>query len=128
MSDEADYFNDRSFFERLLFRSSGRPIRPLMRLAFHANGRPRGGLLGRIARNNNGKTRGPFVRWLCSAEYAAMPWPKAHAGQTAEIPLNRAESLSNSDGLIGPDPKVHPRRHAILARLAEAQQARRNDE
>ncbi len=73
---------DRTLLERLVLRPSGKPIRPLRWLAFHSNGRPRAGLLGRIALRHNGLPRPLFNRWMSSEAYSRLSWPSSRRAAT----------------------------------------------
>lgn len=125
---EIGYLRQRNLFQMLFFRPSGRPVKLLRRLAFHTNGRPRGGLmLGWIARRRNGTPRRAFARWMASAEYAALAWPSSRREMPAAppppppSPTTSAPAQHGAEDLLGPLPGSHPRRYEVWARLDAAQ-------
>jgi hypothetical protein len=59
----ADYLQNRSVLESLLFRTDGRPIRPLRRLLFHTSEKPRG-LFRVLILHKNGSPRRAFAYWM----------------------------------------------------------------
>jgi hypothetical protein len=63
------YLKDRAAWERLLFRTNGRPIKLLRRLLFHNNGKPRGVFRKYIL----GKPNGAFHYWMTGPDYLALP-------------------------------------------------------
>ena len=95
---------DRPFLQKLLFRKSGRPVRLLRRLAFHGDGRPRGGILRRLARRRDGTIRAAFSDWTSSPAYLELPWPAARGPKTAPP----------AEEVLGPDPADHPRRAELI--------------
>ncbi|MDO5758256.1 MAG: FkbM family methyltransferase [Rhodobacterales bacterium] len=62
----------RPFWERLVLRQSGQPVRALRRALFHTNGRPRGELRRWVLRPD-GQPRRLFRDWMTSPEYRALP-------------------------------------------------------
>ncbi len=106
------YRHDRPFWQKLLFRPSGRPVRLVRRLAFHGSGRPRGGILRRLARRRDGTPRVAFSRWMSSEAYLALAWPAA-----------RRPMAPSPEEPLGPDPAGHPRRADLIEALGGATDA-----
>ena len=102
------YLTGRSLWERLLFRPNGRPIKPLRRLLFHKNGKPRGIFRGLVL-HEDGRPHKPFLMWMSSSDYRALPRP---AGQvTGPGPTPAIDPMLD----IGADLTRHGR--AMLDRL-----------
>jgi FkbM family methyltransferase len=66
------YLKDRAAWERLLFRTDGRPVKLLCRILFHNNGKPRG-VFRKYILNSAGKPRRVFHYWMTSPSYLALP-------------------------------------------------------
>jgi FkbM family methyltransferase len=66
------YLTGRTAWERLLFRSSGRPTKALRRALFHTNGKPRG-IFRRWVLKPDGRPQKVFAMWMQSADYQALP-------------------------------------------------------
>ena len=133
LNEEMERLKPRPLWQKLFFRRSGRPKKFVRRLAFHSNGRPRSGVLGRIALNKDGAPRPAFTRWMTSMDYAALPWS---ASQTI-VPSNAVFESSTNTVLVplaqtddeymrGPNPATHPERFQVWARLDAAQRHGRN--
>ena len=106
------YRLDRSWIERLLFRSSGRPVRAFRRMMFHSSGKPRG-VVRKWVWDAHRNPRPAFARWMNSPEYLALRWPalrRAPAAPRKDVPL-LAESWS-PQSVVG-----HPLRADLVARL-----------
>ena len=104
LRDEVDW-RAMSWPERLLFRRSGRPVRPLRRLLFHASGKPRGVFRAYVL-SADGIPRRPFRRWMQSEDYRRLPWPSqmlspsstpVHTIAAADHPL-RAKLIADLEG------------------------------
>ena len=65
-----NYLIDRTAWERLVFRTNGRPIKLLRRVLFHNNGRPRG-IFRKYILDSAGKPRRAFHYWMTSPSYLA---------------------------------------------------------
>lgn len=80
--------NARTLFHRILFRSSGRPRKPLMKLLFHNSGKPRGMFKKWVVRPD-GRPRGEFRKWMESDQYQAKPqaviWAPKSSAITKEL-------------------------------------------
>ncbi len=133
LQEEVERLKPRSLGQKLFFRRSGRPVKLVRRLAFHSNGRPRGGVLGRIALKKNGTPRPAFVRWMTSSEYAALPWPAGQASGTTHASWDHAANATAMLGpqseveiIRGPNPETHPRRYQVWSRLDSAQRHRKD--
>ena len=98
------YFT-RPFWERLVLRRSGRPVRALRRALFHTNGRPRGELRRWVLRPD-GQPRRLFHDWMTSPEYRALP-------QALRVP-----SLLPSEAA---GPNISPRTRYFLKQIEAAQ-------
>lgn len=101
----------RPFWERLLLRRSGRPVRALRRALFHSNGRPRG-IFRHWVMRPDGLPRHLFHDWMTSPEYRALP---------------RALIVSS---VLPPEvkgPGVSPRTRYFMMRLEAAQPASERD-
>lgn len=126
LHEEIERLKPRPLGETLFFRRSGRPVKLVRWLAFHSNGRPRGGALGRIALKKDGAPRPAFVRWMTSPEYAALPWPAGQAVAAANAAWDLAANAvsapqTGGEDMRGPNPATHPRRYQVWARLDSAQ-------
>jgi FkbM family methyltransferase len=71
LSRQIDYLNNRSLWEKLLFRSTGKPKRALRRLLFHKSGKPRG-IFKAAVLHKDGRPHRPFRMWIESQEYLKM--------------------------------------------------------
>ena len=91
---------DRPFVDRLLFRPSGKPKRPLRRILFHTSGKPRGMFRRRVL-NHDGSPRRAFRQWMTGPEYNALRWPSQQPVQRAGSRRSRQtfpqEIFSTSD-------------------------------
>lgn len=133
LHEEIERLKPRPLWQKLFFRRSGRPVKLVKRLAFHSNGRPRSGTLGRIALKKDGTPRTAFARWMISADYAELPWPAEQGVVQSNLVINPTVNATSSptpqtsvDDICGPDPATHPRRYQVWARLDSAQAQRRN--
>jgi len=75
---QARYITRRSLLEKLLFRTDGRPIKPLRRLLFHKSGEPRESFRFLVL-HKNGKSRRAFSYWLNNRHALTPPTPQQHA-------------------------------------------------
>jgi O-antigen chain-terminating methyltransferase len=72
--EEIQYLTHRSFWEALLFRSSGKPKRAVRRLLFHKSGKPRG-IFKSLVLHPDGRPHKPFRMWMSSTEYQSLHAP-----------------------------------------------------
>lgn len=101
-----DYMLSRSIWERLLFRRSGRPRKPLRVLLFHSSGKPRG-IFRRWVLRRDGRVRKLFRIWMSSPSYQALP-------RAVRIPVS---SVEPEDALAVPPADLSPRARHFLKRL-----------
>ncbi len=66
------YLLHRSIWERLLFRPSGRPRKPVRAVLFHSNGKPRRSFRRWVVRRD-GRPRKLFRAWMNSPAYRKLP-------------------------------------------------------
>jgi O-antigen chain-terminating methyltransferase len=72
IATRTDYISNRSLWEKLLFRSSGKPRFVIRRLLFHGNGQPRRSFESLVL-DNNAQPRRAFRMWMTSREYQSLP-------------------------------------------------------
>ena len=92
----------RTWFQRLLFRSSGKPRRLVRTILFHKSGKPRGIVRKHIV-HSDGTPRRSFAPWMASSEYRALRWPAAM----------RSTQGTDDDAVIA----SHPLREMLLKQL-----------
>jgi hypothetical protein len=80
---ENGYLKDRTAWERLFFRTSGKPIKLLRRVLFHNNGKPRG-LFRKYVLDSAVRPSGALHYWMTSPAYLALPRAVQPAPQTEE--------------------------------------------
>lgn len=87
-------FENRSkpLWERLLFRSNGKPKKPLRKLFFHKNGKPRG-VFRKFIVTPDGVPKSPFFSWMNSPAYqelqAAVRLPYGRQARSPQIALSK---------------------------------------
>ncbi len=79
-SRQINYIVNRSLLERLLFRPSGQPRKPLRVLLFHHSGKPRR-RFRRWVVHRDGRPRKAFRMWMTSPAYQGLP------GAVAPMPV-----------------------------------------
>jgi hypothetical protein len=65
------YFSQRSLWEALIFRPSGKPKKAFRVLLFHESGRPRR-MFKSLVLDRDGKPKKPFIMWMTSIEYQRL--------------------------------------------------------
>lgn len=98
-------YSKRPFWQKVLFRDTGRPVRALRRALFHSNGRPRG-IFRRIVQHKNGRPRSAFHEWMSRPEYQALP------GAIAFSQKARPDMFDN-------DPFISPRTRYFMDRIVK---------
>jgi O-antigen chain-terminating methyltransferase len=71
---QTDYLLTRSFWEKLLFRPTGKPKRALRRVLFHKSGKPRG-VFKSLVLHSDGRPHKPFRKWMTSPDYQNLRSP-----------------------------------------------------
>ena len=81
---QARYITKRSLFEKLFFRTDGRPVGPLRRLLFHKSGEPRESFRFLVL-HKNGKPRRAFSYWLKNRQALAHPALQEQVSPAASV-------------------------------------------
>lgn len=71
LRQELDYLKNRSLWEKLLFRPTGKPKRALRRLLFHKSGKPRG-IFRSVILHPDGRPHKPFLMYMTSSDYRSL--------------------------------------------------------
>jgi FkbM family methyltransferase len=84
LNQKIEYLTNRSLWEKLLFRPTGKPKKVLRRLLFHKSGKPRG-----VFRNwvlcGDGTPRQAFRMWMESEAYLHLPRPHSVVQQSKRV-------------------------------------------
>lgn len=101
---QTDYLLTRSLWEKLLFRSTGKPKRALRRILFHKSGKPRG-VFKSLIFHPDGQPHKAFRKWMTSSDYQNLR------------STSRSGVSSEPDTLLLAEPDLSPRAHVLLKSL-----------
>jgi SAM-dependent methyltransferase len=91
---KTDYLLTRSFWEKLLFRRSGKPKKALGRLLFHKSGKPRG-MFKSLILHTDGRPQKPFMMYMASAQYQSLPGAIRRDALFQTTPMTKGAALPN---------------------------------
>lgn len=86
-------YSKRPFWQKVVFRETGRPVRAVRRALFHSNGKPRG-IFRRIVQHKNGRPRRAFHEWMSHPEYQALPGAIAFSQNLKPQTFDQEPSIS----------------------------------
>lgn len=86
-------YSKRPFWEKIVFRETGRPVRAVRRALFHKNGKPRG-VFHRIVQHKSGRPRRAFHEWMSHPEYQALPGAILFSQSSRPEILDQESSMS----------------------------------
>ena len=98
-----NYLQNRSVLQSVLFRSDGRPVRPLRRLLFHASGKPRR-FFRVLILHKNGRPRRAFADWLNSFQAAFSEGVKTKGTVLEPAPALNHEAPRADTAVVHPTP------------------------
>lgn len=94
----------RPYWEKIVFRSNGRPKKIFRRALFHTNGKPRGIFRKLILKGDN-TPHSPFRKWMTSAEYLGLRGAvkfnvQSQASVITPVPLSSEELTPRAAELL----------------------------